>query len=644
MFSKKFGLWILTALVGSSFSSGAIAQTLFQNNNQACEGEAVLCDSSPCIVNFPPARGISCRHVQLDGTYLPTDFNGDGFADCVAVRPNSSLQPSPSPQPHASVLMNRGAAAIACEPGPGDQFDPSLDYNLSGLDDSPQINTVLSGDLDGGNSDFVVPSVANAVEEMAAAMNPGSGFGPGGGSIVTVQTPWDVPANNQSGFFDTNGERSSALFDCNGDGDLDAVIALQDQSPSPVFSINILQNSGGVLLPPGAGNPVSTNVNWDQNNFAVLTVGNFDGDDDLDVAVAMTSTNDSFTPVVQAATVCINDGSCGFTCPATPTIDLGSQHPGQNAAAASVEAGDFNGDGFVDLAVSEPFLSASDPVASPEPQGVQYYFGDGAGAFPNDLFVPYDFFGGQLGTLTTGCYNNDNVLDVAVGLSFSEVPPLSHVAVLSSNGAGGINTPQALLVANLGTATLLDGVDSADFDNAGGDDIVALMNVANERQAVVFMNALETVSAIAGADQIASLNQATAVTGAACTLSPEIDGDPARFEVSWTLSPAAGATLSGADTLTPTFTATSNGVYTLTLQCRTRCTTIVTDTKQITVGAIPPTPVPTPTPLPFSQTQGGCLASLTPGSENSSHAWTAWAVLALASYLALRLGRGRRVY
>lgn len=634
-FQKIVSVCGLVFLVHLGFGGAVPAQTLFQNNNQACEGEAVLCDSSDCIFNFPPARGVSCRNTELDGSYRATDFNGDGFGDCVAVRSNSAIfdpTPTPSPQPHASVLINRGAGASPCSPGPGNQFDPSLDYNLSGLNLAPRISTVVTGDLNGGNSDIVVPSVANVNELMATALNPGSGFGPGGSSLLTVDTPWDVPINDQAGFTDNNGERSAALFDCDGDSALDAVIAVQNQSPSPVFAINILQNGGGGLAPPAASDTFSTNVATDQSNFAVLTVGNFDGDGDLDVALALTARNDSFTPVVQAATVCLNDGNCGFTCPAAPTIDLQAQHPNQDASGASIEAGDFNGDGLADLAVSEPSLSASDPVPSPEPQGVQYYFGNGAGAFPSNLFVPYVLLGGQLGTLTTGCYNNDNVLDVAVGLSFSESPPLSNIGVLTSNGAGGINTPLSLFATNLGGANLLDGVDSADFDNAGGDDIIAIMNINSERQAVVYMNSLETVSAIAGADQSADLNVALPVTGALCSVSPEIDGDPARFEVSWTLAPAAGASLSGSDTLNPTFTATASGVYTLTLQCRTRCTAIATDIKQIFVGVMPPTPSPTPGPGPVLETQGGCLANLAPASSVPS---LGWLFLALAGLIPL---------
>lgn len=636
-------LWLsVFAVMGFGFPGQAFSQTLFQNNNQACEGELVLCDSTDCP--FPPARGVSCRNINRDGTFVGADFNGDGFTDCVAERPHSFTTDDVGPvQLNASVLINRGAAATACSPGPGDQFSPALDYNLSGIGFSNSVGTVMTGILSGGNSDFTVPNVGIGSENMVTAANTGSGFGPGGGSLVTVNVPWDVPTHNQRGFADNDGQRSAALFDCNGDDLLDSVIAVEDSSPSPVFVINVLQNDGSGLQSPTGANPFNTHVSTDENNFAVLTVADFDGDLDLDVAVAMDTSNANFAPTANVVTVCLNDGSCGFTCPPTPTLNLQNEHPGQDVATGSIEAGDFNGDGFADLVVSEPNLSASDPIPTPEASGVQYYFGNNAAGFPNTLFVTYTFPGSNLGTLTTGCYNNDNVRDVAVAMSFSESPPISNVGVLTSDGAGGVHAPLPLFTATLGAANLLDGVDSADFDNQGGDDIIAIMNVGGSREAVIYMNSLETVSAIAGADQIADLNVPTAISGASCSVSPEITGDPARFETLWTLSPPAGASLGGANTLTPTFTATANGAYTLTLSCRTRCNEVVTDTKRITVGAVVPTPTPRPTatPVPFSGTQGGCLANLNPGGEGS-FAFKAGYVFALLMPLFLMWIRRRR--
>ncbi|HKX12440.1 MAG TPA: FG-GAP-like repeat-containing protein [bacterium] len=619
----RFAVTTLAVVLGSTcLGASAQAQTLFQNTNQPCEFEEVICASETCGDSFPDALSLACRFINIDETFSGVDFSGDGFADCVALRPETSSAPTPN----LSVLINRGAAATACEPGPGDQFNTSLDYDLNSLDDDA--SNVVAGNLNSGNADIGVATIEG--DQFLQAFNPGTGFGPDGSALNPTGVDYDIFDRDQNVIESFNGERVAALFDCNGDNTLEAVLAVEEQSPVPLLRINILRNNGSGLQPiSGLSDSVSTNVFWDQIegeflDSAMLTIGDFDNDSDLDVAVAADVSDDS-GPSEEVVNLCFNNGACDFTCEDPPTIDLFAAHPGDNPAPSSVEAGDFNGDDNTDLVVALPFLD--DPT--PLPQGLQYYFGDGAGNFPNTQFNPYPFAGVlslDLATLSTGCYNNDNVRDVAV-VSTDAENVLNNVGIFTSDGSGGLNPSFPLFIGG----TFADGIDTADFDQAGGDDIMVLADVEIspspdlERQAVIFMNGLETVSAIAGADQTADLNQAVAISGASCNVSPEITdpfSDPASFEVLWTLSPAAGATLSGADTLTPTITASVAGAYTLTLSCRTRCTTIVTDTKTVTVGGIPiPTPTPTPTPPP-SFTQGGCLADLSPtASLPSAWAW-----------------------
>ncbi len=639
----RFAVKTLAVALGfACFGSSAQAQTLFQNTNLPCELQEVICASDTCGSSFPDALSLACRFINPDETYSGADFNGDGFADCVALRPETSS----SPTPNLSVLINRAAGATACEPGPGDQFNTSVDYDLSVLDEDS--GNVVAGNLNAGNADIGVASTET--DQFLEALNPGTGFGPDGSVLIPIGVNYFLAGRFQEVpniFF---GERNTALFDCNGDTALDAVIAVEDQTPeaSPIASarINILRNNGAGLQPlAGAADSVPLNVFWTPPSETLdnmsLTIGDFDNDDDLDVAVAI-DVHDDGGPLFQVVNVCFNSGSCGFTCDNPPTIDLFATHPGDDPEPSSVESGDFNGDNNTDIVVAMPELA--NPTPAP---GLQYYFGDGAGGFSNTQFVAYPFagvLGLELSTLSTGCYNNDNVRDVAVVSTDAETP-FNNIGIFSSDGSGGLNPPVPLIIGG----TFADGIDTADFDQAGGDDIMVLASVEvtpdpnPARQGVVFMNGLETVGAIAGADQTADLNQAVAIGGGSCTVTPEITtpfADPASFEVIWTLSPAAGATLSGADTLTPTFTATAPGAYTLTLSCRTRCTTIVTDTKTVTVGGVPiPTPTPTPTPPP-SFTQGGCLADLSPGASLPS-AW-AWVLGAFGLGSAWFHGRRRK--
>ncbi|MCC6272487.1 MAG: hypothetical protein IT572_03385 [Deltaproteobacteria bacterium] len=627
-------------LMTGFFPSLLSAQTLFQNTNIACENEPVLCATDGC--NFPDANTLSCRNVQRDGTFRGSDFNGDGFADCVAMRENSF--DTQTPELLASVLINRGAAAVACTPGPGDQFNASLDYGLSGLGTSDNFSNVLSGDLDGGNSDFLGISVEGFSTTFAQAMNPGAGFGADGTTLTTLDAAGNVAGNNQQGFSTFFGARKAALFDCDGANGLDAVTVVTESSPGPLsFQLNVLRNNGSGLQNVLAADSFDANVAANFEDNAGLTVGDFNGDGNLDVAAFFDTRSDG-TPVLQVATVCLNDGNCNLACPAAPSIDLFAAHPGQDPSPGSIEAGDFDGDGDVDLVLTESGLSATDPVPTPEPPGLQYYDNDGAGNFTVGDFVPL-----PLGTLlprvlTTGCYNNDNVTDVAVTLEDAEFPA-NFVVVVTSAAGGALNPVTGLA----GPSSQMKSIDTADFDNAGGDDIMVLAdNSADDRAAFVFMNGLETISAIAGADQSGDPGSAIAVTGASCSIAPEIAdpfADPARFAVQWTVtaSPAGSApVLNGADTLAPTFSGDLPGVYTLQLACRTRCTSVVLDAKNVTLAGPAPTPAPTPTagPVPVLETQGGCLASLTPGGNREASAgWAAFGALIFGWFGFRRLRR-----
>ncbi len=620
----------LLILIVAVFLPGWLpAQTLFQNNNAACESEPVLCATGGC--DTPEVQTLACRAINRDGTFAGADFDGGGFPDCVALREHNF--DSQLPEPVASVLINRGAAAVSCSPGPGDQFNASLDYTMSGLDLVDQISNALAGNLNGGNSDFAGVAISGGVG-YAQAMNPGTGFGPDGSAIATVNASGDVAGNNQFGFASAQGERNSALFDCDGDDDLDSVIVVVETSPGPSeFKLNVNRNQGAGLVNIVSTDSYEANVAPNFEDDTALTVGDFDGDGDLDVAAFFDTRSDG-VPVLQVAQVCLNNGNCALACPEAPTIDLFDAHPGEDPAPVSVEAGDFDGDGDVDLVFSEPGLAID---------GLQYYDNDGTGAFTAGDFVALGTVAPRV--LTTGCYNNDNVTDVAVTatLPVGEFA-IGLIGVVTSGPGGTLNPLTGLTPGSIGAA----GIDTADFDNAGGDDIMMIgTNGQGQRSVFVMMNGLETVSAIAGADQSGDPGVPVAVSGASCSVSPEITdpfSDPARFAVQWTVTASpAGATpgLSGADTLTPAFTGDLAGVYTLQLECRTRCTTRVVDTKNVTLGGVVPTPSPTATPLPLLQTQGGCLASLAPGAGpgNPGAMWVLLGVLP-AAFGWLRRRRG----
>lgn len=212
------------------------------------------------------------------------DLNGDGFADMVVANSKSK---------NISVLINLGNGTF---------LDP---VNLSTGKANPQ--DVVLGDFDGdGNLDAAVSlPTAGAISFFK---------GDGAGSFaapMTTLTPKFKPF-------------ALATGDVNGDGDLDIVAVAKATNAVAV----ILGNGAGVFAP---GAPVKTLG----KNSTDVVVADFNGDGDLDVATANVSSNNiSFLA---------GDGTGALG--AVARFATGTQPTGLAAA-------DLDNDGDLDLAVS----------------------------------------------------------------------------------------------------------------------------------------------------------------------------------------------------------------------------------------------------------------------------------------------------
>ncbi|KAB2837779.1 hypothetical protein F9K50_10410, partial [bacterium] len=464
---------------------------------------------------------------------------------------------------------------------------------------------------------------------MTAFSVAGGGFGPAGGApAVTSTAAWNPVENQIIGSPSFSGQRNQALLDCDGNGTLDAAVAGGD-SGIDFYTLNIMLNDGSALQDVLPGDDFDTTIPFDSsspNPIMNVAVADFDGAAGPDVAVSVSS---NFSGPDTIA-LCLNNGGCGYSC--SQEVDVTALFPGQNAIrVSSIAAGDFDGDGNADVVITTPELDDSPG----NEVGIHFFMGDGAGNLSTPgIHVPYRPTGRGLPfVLTTGFFNNDDADDVA--LSYEGGLGDSNVGVFVMDAARVVTTT-TLSYSGTNPVNERGGIDAVDLDNQGCDDIVSIAsefiagNQFPDRNVYVFMNDIETMSAIAGADQIADLDTPTAISGAACTLTPADPG--AVVNISWTVAPATGVTLTDADTLTPTFSATEPGAYTLTLNCNTRCTGDTTDTKVVTVGAVPPPFLP-------GDTQGGCLASLTPGAGSNTKWFYAAFLLAPLAIFLRRFGR-----
>jgi hypothetical protein len=165
---------------------------------------------------------------------------------------------------------------------------------------------------------------------------------------------------------------------------------------------------------------------------------------------------------------------------ATPAIGPVAPDDGENGLGYQVAAGDFNGDGFGDVAVSAPFKS----VGGLGGAGTVYvYFGDAGGlsATPGAT-IDGDIANGQLGNgLTAIRWNDDAVDDLAIGAPFADAGQGGVLVFLGSDGLAGNRVPADADVVIRSSATagnwfaasgLGFALTRARFDDDARDDLI----------------------------------------------------------------------------------------------------------------------------------------------------------------------------
>ena len=179
-----------------------------------------------------------------------------------------------------------------------------------------------------------------------------------------------------------------AVGDLNGDGRIDAVLPVQSISSGS-------WNQVAVLLGNGDGTFQSAQMTTAGTNIVAVAIGDFNGDGIPDLALADAGQDFDLNPTID---ILLGNGD--------GTFRLGEAPFTNTDIPQSIVVGDFNGDGREDIAIATVcFGNTRDDVA--------VFFGNGDGSFQDPYYYATGSTLGANG-LAVGDFNSDGYPDLAV--------------------------------------------------------------------------------------------------------------------------------------------------------------------------------------------------------------------------------------
>jgi len=312
------------------------------------------------------------------------DLNGDGFLDLVSA--DECQSNTNCANGGVSVLINNGDGT----------YKPAVSYPSGGLD----AWSVTTGDVNGdGFPDIVVGN--HCADSTCYTGNVSVLLGNGDG---TFQSP--VSYLN-AGLY----QPSVALADLNGDGHLDIAVSNQCQGSGTSSGCTSSNGVVTVLLNHGDGTfPSAVPYSSGGQDAFSIAIGNFDGKPDL-MVVNYCATG---TCSNAAVGILLNNGDGTFQSPASIALT--------GLYGRSGVIGDFNGDGKADVAVLTQCLSNNNCSNG----SVNVLLGNGDGTFQSPLASvtanPNYNYGESL---AAGDFNGDGKLDlVTIGNSNQSIQVL----------------------------------------------------------------------------------------------------------------------------------------------------------------------------------------------------------------------------
>jgi hypothetical protein len=377
------------------------------------------------------------------------DFNGDGKLDLAVVNQKDNT---------ISILLNNGNAT----------FQAHVDY-ATGANPA----SVTAVDLNGsGKLDLAVANssdntVSILLGDGKGSFSPKADYGTGNGPLSVIATDFNLDGKSDLAVANSSDNTVSVLLgngdgtfqpqkayptglgpvavtfgDFNGDGRLDLAIA---NSNCPVLPCG--PGSVSILLGNGDGTFGTKTDFATGNQPSLITVGNFNGDNSLDLAVA-----NSNCPTVPCSlgpgsvSILLGNGNGSFQ----NHVDYGVGN-----RPLSVVAADFNGDGKLDLA-----------VANFNDNTVSVLLGNGSGAFPSR--VDYATGTGPA-SVTAADFNGDTRLDLVVVNQAANT-----VSILLGNGDGTFGAKN-----DFPTGNQPSSVTVGDFNGDGKLDLAVANSGSN---------------------------------------------------------------------------------------------------------------------------------------------------------------------
>ncbi|HEV2350470.1 MAG TPA: FG-GAP-like repeat-containing protein [Terriglobia bacterium] len=402
-----------------------------------------VANSTPSVA-FGNATGSPVSTGDHPESVAVGDFNGDGKLDLAVANYWSD---------NVTILMGKGDGTFApTGQSPATGSNPLSvavgDFNGDGKLDLAVANvlsenvTILLGNGDGT---FAPTAQSPSASGYPSSVAVGDFNGDGKLDLVvaTSSNNLTILLGNGDGTFTPtpqypttgNTPRSVAVGDFNGDGKLDLAVTNQGSN-----NVTVLLGNGDGTFTPTPQSPATG------SNPYTVAVGDFNADGKMDLAVVNGGSNNNVT-------ILLGNGDGTFIATA--------QSPATGRDPYSVEVGDFNGDGKLDLAVSD--LS----------NYVTILLGNGDGTFAptaqspatgsNPYFLAVGDFDSD-GRLDLAASNiNDNTVSILLQVPFVITSPSS--LTFSNQAIGTTSRAQTVTLTNTGSLdlTISSIVSSGDF-------------------------------------------------------------------------------------------------------------------------------------------------------------------------------------